>query len=223
MIVSQRIQRVAALGGIAFVILEGAGQGFIQVGGMEPEFGAPAEEIVDFFLARNDTLFNLGGYLTFLSFITLIWFLGALWSALRDAEKDNNGSPILSLVAAGSGLLAISTVTGAGWGIAVFRIRDGLDPQIAQILFDFGNLAFATSWIFFASMLLAVGVGALAYRSLPGWLGWSSIVLAVALLLARIIWTSQAAFIPWVLFWIWLIAASIVLYRRAGKMQSATA
>ncbi len=219
----QRIQRIAALGGIAFVLLETIGQAFIQVGGMEPEFGAPAEEIVDFFLARNDSLFNLGGYLSFLSFIALIWFFGALWTVLREAEKENNGSPILSLVAVGSGLLALSTLTGGGWGIAVFRVRDGLDPQIAQILFDLGNLAFATSWIFFASMLLAVGVAVLAYRTLPGWLGWASIVIAVGLLAARIVWTTQVAFVPWVIFYLWLIASSIVLFRRLGKNAATTA
>jgi hypothetical protein len=217
--VRKRIEQIATLGGIAFVLLEGIGQGFIQVGGMEPEFGAPAEEIVNFFLARNESLFNLGGYLSFLSFITLLWFLGALWSAIRDAELNHGGSPLLSLVAAGSGVLAVSTLTGGGWGIAVFRIRDGLDPQIAQILFDLGNLAFATSWMFFASMLLAVGVAALAYKFLPGWFGWSSIVIAVALLIARIVWTTQVAFIPWVLFWLWLVVASIVLFRRVGKVQ----
>ena len=37
----KRVEQIAALGGIGFVLLEGIGQGFIQVGGMEPEFGAP--------------------------------------------------------------------------------------------------------------------------------------------------------------------------------------
>jgi hypothetical protein len=216
----KRIEQVAAAGGIAFVVLKSVGQGLIQVGGMEPAFGAPAEEIVDFFLAREDTLFMWGGYLSLLSFIALVWFLGALWTALRDAEGE---SALLSMTAFGSGLVGAAVLTGGAWAIAVFRIREGLDPQIARTLYDLGNFAFATSWVFYASLLLAVGAAALQYRALPRWLGWASIVVAIGLLVGRIYWTSQAAFVPWVLFWLWLIVVSVILIRRAGKSQNETA
>jgi len=216
----KRIEQVAAAGGIAFVVLESVGQGLIQVGGMEPKFGAPAEEIVEFFLARDDTLFMWGGYLSLLSFIALIWFLGALWAVLRDAEGE---SALLSMVAFGSGLVAVAALTGGGWALAVFRIRDGLDPQIARTLFDLGNFAFATSWVFYASLLLAVGVVALQYGALPRWLGWASIVIGFGLMVGRIFWTSQAAFTPWVLFWLWLVVVSVILIRRAGKGHIETA
>lgn len=214
----KRIEQVAAAGGIGFVVLEGLGQALVQVGGMEPEFGAPANEIFDYFLARNETLFNWGGYLTHLSFIALIWFLGALWLAMRSAEREKGDSALISLIAFGSGLLALAPLTGGGWPVAVFRIGDGLDPELARTLFDLGNFAFATSWVFFGGMVLAAGVGALHYKVFSRWLGWFSIVLAILLLLARIIWTTQVAFVPWVLFWVWLIVVSVVLIRRAGKI-----
>jgi hypothetical protein len=213
----KRLEQVAAAGGIAFVVLESVGQGFIQIGGAEPAFGAPADEIFAFFLARDETLFNWGGYLSLLSFIAFIWFLGALWAAIRRAERD---PALLSMVAFGSGLVAVATLTGGAWAMAVFRIREGLDPQIGRTLYDLGNFAFATSWVFFASVLLAAGVAAILYGALPRWLGWASIIVAVGLLAGRIIWTSQAAFIPWVLFWLWLIVISVVLIRRAGKSES---
>jgi hypothetical protein len=213
----KRLEQVAAAGGIAFVVLESVGQGFIQMGGAEPAFGAPADEILAFFLARDETLFNWGGYLSLLSFIAFIWFLGALWAAIRRAERD---PALLSMVAFGSGLVVVATLTGGAWAMAVFRIREGLDPQIGRTLYDLGNFAFATSWVFFASLLLATGVAAILYGALPRWLGWASIIVAIGLLAGRFIWTSQAAFIPWVLFWLWLIVISVVLIRRAGKSES---
>jgi hypothetical protein len=216
----KRIEQVAAAGGIAFVVLESVGQGLIQVGGAEPSFRAPAEEIMAFFQARDDTLFNWGGYLSLLSVIALIWFLAALWAAIRRTEGD---PALLAMVAFGSGLVGIASVTGGGWAMAIFRIREGLDPQLGRMLFDLGNFAFATSWIFFASLLLAAGLGAILNGALPRWLGWASIIVAVGLLAGRIIWTSPAAFIPWVLFWLWLIIVSVILIRRAGKDPIETA
>lgn len=213
----KRLEQAAAAGGLAFVLLEGVGQGLIQVGGAEPAFGAPAEEILSFFLARDETLFWIGGYLSLLSFIALIWFLGALWAAMRRAEGD---PALLSLVAFGSGLVATATLTGGGWAMAVFRMQEGVDPQIARMLFDLGNFAFATSWAFFASLLLAAGLAAILYGALARWLGWASILVAIGLLAGRVIWTSQAAFVPWVLFWLWLIVVSVILMRRAGKEQN---
>jgi len=213
----KRLEQVTAAGGIAFVVLESVGQGFVQIGGAEPAFGAPADEIMAFFLARDETLFNWGAYLSLLSFITLVWFLGALWAAIRRAEGD---PALLSMVAFGSGLVGIAALTGGAWAMAVFRIGEGLDPQIGRTLYDLGNFAFATSWVFYASLLLAAGVAAILYGALPRWLGWASIIVAIGLLAGRIIWTSQAAFVPWVLFWLWLIIVSVVLIRRAGKSQS---
>jgi hypothetical protein len=214
----KRIEQIAAAGGIGFVVLEGLGQVLIQVGGMEPEFRAPANEIAAYFLARNETLFNWGGYLTHLSFLALIWFLGALWLAMRSAERAAGDSALLSLISFGSGLLALAPLTGGGWPMAVFRIGEGLDPEVAQTLFDLGNFGFATSWVFFGGTVLAAGLGALQYKVFSRRLGWFSIVVAVLLLIARIIWTTQVAFLPWVLFWIWLIVVSVVLIRRAGNI-----
>jgi hypothetical protein len=99
------------------------------MGGAEPAFGAPADEIMAFFLARDETLFNWGGYLSLLSFIALLWFLGALWAAMRRAEGD---PALLSMVAFGSGLVGVAALTGGTWAMAVFRIREGLDPQACR-------------------------------------------------------------------------------------------
>src|SRR5512138_2608069 len=138
---NSRLEQIGAAGGIVFVVLQMAAQALIQVGGAEPPFDAPAETIAAFFMARNSQLFALGEYLSTLSLIAFLWFLGSLWAALRRAE----GEPAwLSFLAVASGVTLIATLAGAGgWPLAVFRQGEGLDPQIARLLFDQGNFAFA--------------------------------------------------------------------------------
>jgi hypothetical protein len=213
------LARVAGAGGLAFVLLQLGSQGLIQVGGVEPSFDAPAEDIVRFFEARHRALFEVGSYLSLLSFVAWIWFLGALFARLSLAERR---PAWLSLVAFGSGLMFVAALS-ASWYLAVFRVDDGLDPQLARLFFDMGNLGFANSWVPLGSMLLAAGAVVLRTHALPRWLGWLALGTAPLLLAARAVWTSQIAFAPYVLFWVWVVAVSVVLLRRgAGTYPGAT-
>jgi hypothetical protein len=207
-----QLRKAGAAAGIAFPALQMIAQGLIQVGGAEPPFTADASEILAFFQNRDATLFAIGDYLSVLSMIAFIWFLGVLWSELRAAE----GKPAwLSTIAFGSGLVTASALSGGGWSLAMFRISEGLDPQIAQTLFDQGNLNFANMWISLGSMVMAVGFIFHRSDSYPKWLGWGSITLALGLVLARAVWTSPVAFAPYVLFWLWMISLSVIFLRRA--------
>jgi hypothetical protein len=215
---TRRWEQVGAAAGIAFVVLQGVAQGLIQAGGSEPAFSAAAPEIVDFFMTRDRRLFGLGDYLSTLSLIPFVWFLGALWARLRRSESE---PAWLSLVALASGLVtAAQLVTGGGWTLAMARIDEGLDPELARLLFDQGNLGFANIWVSLASMLLATGVVSLHTEALPRWLGWSALVIAIGLVIARAFWVgSSIVFAPYVLFWLWLIVTSIVMIRRAGAAR----
>jgi hypothetical protein len=213
-----RWEQIGAAGGIVFVLLQLVSQALVQVGGAEPSFNAPAEEIVTFFENRNPQLFAAGGFISVIAVFALFWFLGILWAQLRRHEED---PAWMSLIAFGSGLVSVAAVfVDSGWALAVFRIDEGLDPQLARYLFDSGNFGFATFWVFLAVFLFTTGTEILRDGALPGWLGWFGLVTAIALLIARAFWAvSGAAFIPYVLFWLWLIITSIILIRRAGKEE----
>src|SRR5262245_21978220 len=216
---NSRLEQIGAAGGIVFVVLQMGSQALIQVGGAEPPFDAPAQTIVAFFRARNSQLFALGEYLSALSLIVFLWFLGSLWSALRRGE----GEPAwLSLVALASGLMVVATVSaGSGWPLAVFRKDQGLDPQTARLLFDQANFAFANAWVMLASLSLASGVVSIRTGALPRWLGWAGVLIAGGLLAARAVWASSGlVFIPFGLCYLWLIAISVVLIRRARATES---
>jgi hypothetical protein len=172
---NSRWEQIGAAGGFVFVVLQMASQALIQAGGAEPLFSAPAPTIVAFFMAKDSQLFALGEYLSTLSLIAFLWFLGSLWATLRRAE----GEPAwLSFVAAASGLMVVATVSGGGWPLAVFRRDEGLDPQIARLLFDQGNFAFANAWVMLASLCLASGIVSIRTGALPHWLGWAGVLIA---------------------------------------------
>lgn len=215
---SDSLKKWGAIAAIAFPLLQMAAQGFFQVGGMEPSFAAPSGEILAFFENRDPALFTIGAYIFILSLVAFLWFLGALWDELSTAE---GGSGWLSLIAVGSGLVVAANLAGpSGWPLAVFRIGDGLDPQIARLLFDSGNLNFANMWVALGSMVLAAGLVMRLSTRFPGWLGWGSILLAIGLLLARAVWTSAVAFAPYMLFWVWMITLGVLWLRRSRQVMS---
>jgi hypothetical protein len=126
------------------------------------------------------------------------------------------------IVFAASGLMIVAAVSaGSGWPLAVFRQDEGLDPQIARLLFDQGNFAFANAWVMLASLSLASGVVSIRTGALPHWLGWAGVLIAGGLLAARAVWASSGlVFVPFGFCHLWLIAISVVLIRRAGATES---
>jgi hypothetical protein len=204
--------QIGAAGGILFIVLQLVSQFFIQIGGSEPSFEASADEIVAFFDARDSFLFYTGGYLSTLSVIPMLGFLASLRGALGRAEGDGGW---LTPVATGAGLLFLALLAGGGfWHLAVFR-AEGIDPQISRLLFDLGNFNFASMWVVLGSLVIAAGLVTVRYGAFPKWLGWSGLVIGIGLVVARIFWTSTVAFTPYVLFWVWLAAISIVMIRRS--------
>ena len=71
-----------------------------------------------------------------------------------------------------------------------------------------------------ASLSLATGVITIRTEALPPWLGWAGVLIAGGLLAARAVWASSGlVFVPFGLFYLWLIAISIVLIRGARVEQ----
>ena len=103
------------------------------------EYGTPAEEIARTCATITtpqtmDVMISLMGTLGFLGFL---FFFGSLWSALRRAEGDDGW---LSAAAFGGGLLSLAFhFSGGAASVAVHSNACGIDPQLWQVLHDFGN------------------------------------------------------------------------------------
>jgi len=209
---SATVRRVTGYAGFTALALLAAGQGLIQVGGAEPPFDAPTRDIVEFFATRDAEFFAAGSYLSVLSVITMLWFLGGLYTLLREDWR----API-ALV---SGVVYVAATVFGGWELAAFRVAEGLDPQIARLTFDMGNMAFASAWVALGSFALATGWAVLSTRLFPPWLGWWAVIAGVCLVAARAVWTTQFWLAGFTLFWIWVIALCVVLLRQRSTAST---
>ena len=70
-------------------------------------------------------------------------------------------------------------------------------------------------WVTLGALTFAVGLATISFAAFPKWLGWMGLVVGIGLVVARIFWTTTVAFAPYVLFWVWIIAISVVMFRRA--------
>ena len=206
------------IAGLATPVLFFGAQGLIQVGGGEPPFDAPAAVIHSYFEARDPWLYAAGSYLGVLGVAAFLWFLGGVYVTLRDSEE---GPAWRSTVALISGLVAMAAVLTGDWDPAVFRIDEGVDPQLARFAFDTGNLSFASAWVLLGSFSLATGWLVLSSRALPAWLGWWALVAGFGLVGARAVWTTPFWYAPYALFWLWVVALSVRLLRGRGLSEVA--
>lgn len=213
--------QIGAAGGILFVVMGFSAQMLIQVGGMEPAFNAPVEEIMAFYNARNLQLSALGSYISVLSAIPFIWFLAVLAGVLRQYEGEPGW---LSLATFGSGLLSIGAVVLAagGWDLALLRISEGLDPGIARLTFDQGNLGFANYQVALGGLALTTGIIGVRDGAFARWLGWLGIVTGVLLFIGRWFWfePTMLIFLPYMLFYVWLITTSVALILKVRRAEA---
>ena len=108
---------------------------------------------------------------------------------------------------------------------ARYRDGDGLDPQLARTLQDINDASFYLSFFPLAVLLAAFAIVAIRSGALPKWLGWIAAALGLAFIVGGMAGSadiqSEWAGLPMILFTFWVIAASVVLIRRAGAPRTA--
>jgi hypothetical protein len=209
----RRLTITAGLAGLISVVLLFAGAIILAVGG-EPGFTAKTDEIVGFFQSRNPGQIFLTPLLTVLGLIGFVWFIAAIAAVCRRLEPTIQWR---SQIVFGSGLVGVAAGLNGSWEAVLFRVSEGLDPEVARFAFDLGNVVFASSWVAFGSFALASGWVLLSGTA--GWRrhGWWAIVAGAGLIASRAFWTSPAWFFPYALFWLWVIAVSIRMLRRSTR------
>ncbi|HEX5822575.1 MAG TPA: hypothetical protein VFY30_12485 [Solirubrobacterales bacterium] len=202
-----KLPRFAPLTGIAFVVLLIIGFG--PVGGDTPGSDDSASKISAFY-HDNQTKEVVAAVIVALAVIFFAMFIVALRDYLRGDGANGDFWPTVALVG--------GVVSVAGFCLAITvhaALVDGGhnklpgDAMIALNALD--------NWDFFAFafpltiMLFGVAGATLKGQAdLPKWLGWLALVIGI------LFFAGPLGFIAFLLTGIWIIIASVVMYRRAG-------
>lgn len=188
--------------GIVFVVLLAIT--LILAGeGADPKDGA--EEVLSYYSDNEDQVL-ISGFLGGLAAVFFLFFAGWLRKVLREAEGPGG---VLSAVSFAGGIaFAIGGAVGSTLNIGLAESFDDVDPTALEAMNAIAYNYFIPFAVGFATFLLATGISAIRHGALPGWLGWSAIVLGVATY-------TPAGFFAFLLGVVWVLVASVLLTMRA--------
>jgi hypothetical protein len=222
---NDRHARYGAATGALFVLLVIVG---FAVTPKPPEADASVSEVFEYFSDKQNALhavqliFGAAGFL-------FIWFMGTLRNSLAAAE---GGEGRLATTAFGGGLIAVATLM-VGFALQATATLHPLEngPDLTHALFDASLIVPAVGAPAAAVFFAANGLSILRSGFLPAWLGWLGLVTAIFNLMGiSAVYTDSGVFaadgllgffIGFFLFMVWILAASIVLYRRLGEGEAA--
>src|SRR3990172_6092035 len=141
--------RIAAAGGIIGVVLFIVS---ILIMGQPPEISDDAATVVDFFQDNRDQVL-WGGFIQGLGVIAIIWFIGALGAAMRDAGEGRLAA-VMGIAFAIT--LSIGSVAALARASLAFSIAEAADPGISLAFYRMGGYMDPTSGLIAAGFYLAV-------------------------------------------------------------------
>jgi len=196
--------RLFAACGIAFVLLELVG---FALGGDTHQLTVTSgmTKIADTLATPAGSLSWVGAYLDLLGFGAFLAF--AVWACAK------LGGSLLGQVgrAAGTSYVALSVASLAVQDTIAYRAGHGLSTQLARTLVTANEALFVGSWFLIAFFLLAAG--ALALGAARRALGWSALGIAVFTLVTTAISVNNLGQLSIMLWFAWIIYASVALAR----------
>lgn len=210
-----RWEKFAALGGVAFVVLNVAGS---IAQGAPPASGDSNEDVLKW-IADHDSGIKAASLLGALSIIALVWWFGSLWRRMSAAEK---GSPRLSVVAI-IGLVGSGALFSASLAVlSTLAIQvDEVGAESAKFFFVMSNALLSVAGAFLVTHLAAVSALGLRTAFIPKWLSIVGLVAALAFLVSTIGTTTNAdivmfaGFSGFIVWMIWILGVSVHLWRTA--------
>ena len=199
-----RLSRFAPLTGV-LAALVGA---FAFISANSPPGASANGADVAHFYATNQTGARVSDTLWAASFALALFFAGSLRTYLR-RSTDVEGLTMTGL--AGAAVLAGAGTIYFNFDYALAAVPTHLTPSAAQALNVLAlNMAMGAG---VGLLVFGVATGLAIVRSnlLPRWSGWALIVIGIA---------TPALIIAIVLFLLWMLVISILLFRRAGRPTS---
>jgi hypothetical protein len=110
---------------------------------------------------------------------------------------------------AGGSLMLLMT---GGQSTGATTDKELVTPDTAIVFWRLAHGVFVAAELALAVFLGALSILALRRLVLPRWLGWFGLVVTILLLIPPIGWAALLFLLP-----VWLILASVVLWRRSGR------
>jgi hypothetical protein len=198
-----RAERLAPLS--AFLVTGFAVAAFTLTGDT-PSTDDSAREVVDFYTDNKDEVF-ISSALASLAGVSLVWFAASLRTHIRRREGEPGRVATLPLAAAL--LIAVGITIFSGIEASAADAVDDIPASAMQALNALDNNMFFTlaagSLLMFASLAVAI----LRYGVFPKWLGWVSVILAIASV-------TPAGFFAFLLSGIYYPLMGWLIYREQG-------
>ena len=208
-------EKYAALGGLAFVVLNIAG----SAGTGAPPDPDKAEKVTEWFHDHAGAI-ELSQFLGVLSVIALLWWFGSLWRKMAAAE---GGRHRLSIIAA-LGLVfsgAMFMVANAMLSATALRLDDA--EGASTIFYTLCGVLLSSAGAGIVTFLVAVALLALRTKMLPAWMAYLGLLSAALFLVATIGSASDATafmlfgFLGFITWCIWTLAVSFELWKRPAS------
>jgi hypothetical protein len=204
-----RWERWAGVAGIAYVVL------YIGAFALGIEVGPSDREILEYYADSGNRSKETAAFFV-ISGAALAFVLFA--SAVRSLIAAAEGPPVTLAAIAWAGATAYAALTLAGNAVSratAFAAMDTdvfeLDVNSRRLLEDTGLLLLASGAIAAMLFVVAASIAAVRYGILPRWLGWAGFALAAVFPLA-------IGFIGFLALFLWVLAVSVVLVSRSGRV-----
>lgn len=202
--------RWAVLTGVPFAVLLFIGA---LIGGNSPNSDATAQHVVTWYQAHRGGQMA-SAFLVVYGLILGLFFAAALRSYLR-SRSDSDGLATLGF--AGAIVLAIGGFTLAGLSYAAADVPTKITPSAEQSLNVLANDTFFALLAGAGIFLIGNGLAILSAATLPRWLGWVAIPLAVVAV-TPLGWFVLIFALP-----IWSLIVSVLMFLRQGERSSTAA
>ena len=215
-----RWDKLAAAGGIIGVVLLVIG---ILVIGKPPDIDADATTVADFFKENRDQVL-WGIFIQGLGVLSIIWFIGALGAAMREAGEGRLAAVMGIAVAI---TFSIGAMAALARGALAFSIAEAADPGISLSFYRMGGYLDTMSNLFGAAIFIAVGGAAVRTGLVARWWGWVSVLAGLWHLLSSTAWARDgfwspdgAGFVSLIVFLVWALVTSVLLTMKAGRAET---
>ena len=206
------MRRLSGIAGLVFVVLA---IGAKAVRGSVPSTDsrdAPAKFARFYAVHSHSTHALASAVIGLLAMFFFAWFLGGLWSVLREAEGSVT-MPTILIAVGGAGFFVMGMfghLTNSVIGVTLhFDKGYRLDTGLAIVMQELSTGAILAAAMAAGVMTAAAGWLILRTRALPAWIAWIGFVVTVTALPV----VPPLAFLGLIVLAVWTTATSVVLLR----------